>query len=418
MDLGVQADVEQFREDIARFLSTQLPDGWAGEGALTRTADRAFRERWRTALVESGYLVPHWPVEHGGLGLGPQHYAVLVEEFVRAGVPHLVHENDGFGLKLLGPAIMAWGTEDQKSRFLPPTIRGELKWAQGYSEPEAGSDLFSLRTRGDVEADHIRVTGQKVWQTAGLTANWIFALVRTDATASKSRGLSFVLLDLDQPGVEVRGIRNLAGDEEYCEVFFNDARAELTDVVGGLGNGARVALTVLGHERGGNGLALAAANRIELERLSALAVEYNVSAHGLTGWRIGKLAASVEMQRALAIKLLAKSIAGDEIGPISSLVKMTAAVHRQQVHDLATDILGMDVNALTGERGIEFLRPQPLGTDALSSRAWTTDNLSARAATIYGGSLQIQKNTVAEQVLQLPREPSAPDAVMRREGGQ
>jgi alkylation response protein AidB-like acyl-CoA dehydrogenase len=405
IDLNAPAELADFRRQVADFIAAQLPEGWAGEGALPRAEIAAFRARWRAALVESRFLVPHWPAAYGGLGVGPLHYAALVEEFVRAGVPHLVHENDGFGLKLVGPAVMTWGTEEQKQRFLPPTISGELRWAQGYSEPEAGSDLFSLRTRGVVQGDQVVINGQKVWTSAGLSANWMFALVRTDVSAARGRGLSFVLIDLDQPGVEVRGIKNLVGEEDYSEVFFTDARAHLGDVIGGLGNGGRVALTVLGHERGANALALAASNQIEVNRLSALANACGITAHDAAGWRLGKLVAAVELQRALATKLLAQTVAGEEIGPVSSLVKLTAALHRQQVHELAVDMLGMDANALSGDFGVEHLRPQPVGSDALSSRAWVTDYLSARAATIYGGSLQIQKNTIGEQLLGLPREP-------------
>ncbi|WP_433504863.1 acyl-CoA dehydrogenase family protein [Pseudonocardia halophobica] len=406
MDLTLSEQAERLRTEVRQFIATHVPQGWAGEGALDPADVPRFRQDWRAALVEAHLLAPHWPTEYGGRGLDALEYAVVVEEFVAAGVPQFPATNDGMGISLLGPAVLAWGTEEQKQRFLPATLRGDIRWAQGYSEPEAGSDLFALKTRADRFGDEFVLNGQKIWQTVGLTANWIFVLARTDPQARKSRGITFFVVELDQPGVEVRGIRNLNGEPEFCEVFFTDARTSAENVIGGVDNGAKVALTLLGHERGANGLSLALANRIELQRLATLIRESGLADDDEIRRRLGKLAADVELQRAFALWLLGETAGGSEVGPLSSIVKLRGSQHRQRVHELALDVLGTRMNDLRGAAGTENLRAEPLGTDPLSSRVWARDFLFTRAGTIYGGSEQIQKNTLGEQVLGLPREPA------------
>lgn len=406
MDLTVSAAAELLRAEVRAFIAAHVPENWAGEGALEPAAAQRFRASWREALLAARLLAPHWPIAYGGRGLGPIEYSIVVEEFIAAGVPQYPAPNDGIGITLLGPAVLAWGTDEQKQRLLPATLSGEIRWAQGYSEPEAGSDLFGLKTRAEPVDDGFLITGQKIWQTAGLTANWIFALVRTNPRERKSRGLTFVVIDLDQPGVEVRGIRNLNGEPEFCEVFFHSAHTPADNVIGGVDNGAKVALTLLGHERGSNGLSLALASRIEIERLGKLVADRGLAGDDEIRRRLGKLAADVEIQRAFALWLLGATADSTEVGPLSSIVKLRISQHRQRVHELAIDVLGAQVNDLSGQPGLENLRAQPLGTDARSSNAWARDFLFTRAGTIYGGSEQIQKNTIGEQVLGLPREPA------------
>lgn len=407
MDLAVSAEAEQLRSEVREFIAAHIPQGWAGEGALDPESQKAFRKRWREALVSAHLLAPHWPAAYGGRGLGPIEYSIVIEEFITAGVPQFPDRNDAIGISLLGPAVLAWGTEEQKQRFLPATLSGEICWTQGYSEPEAGSDLFGLKTRAMPTAGGFVLNGQKIWQTNALTANWIFALVRTNPDAGRSRGLSFLVAELGQPGIEVRGIRNLNGEDEFCEVFFHDAFVPEENVIGGVDNGAKVALTLLGHERGANGLSLALASRMEIDRLGKLVAARGLADDDEIRRRLGKLAADVEIQRAFALWLLGATASSTEVGPLSSIVKLRISQHRQRVHELAIDVLGMGVNDLHGEPGLENLRAQPLGTDPLSTTAWARDFLFTRAGTIYGGSEQIQKNTIGEQVLGLPREPAA-----------
>jgi len=395
---------EEFRGELVDFLGQQLDAGFAGVGALPEDELPAFLESWRAALVEHALLAPHWPTEHGGRGLSVVHHSILIEEFARRGVPHLPHPNDGFGINLLGPTVLACGTKEQQAYFLPRTLTGELRWAQGYSEPEAGSDLFALRTGAQLTQDGWRINGQKVWQTAGVSANWMFALVRTDPTLERGRGISLVLLPLDQPGVEVRGISNMAGQVEFAEVFLTNALAQADHVVGEVNGGARVALTMLGFERGTSGIAAAIRNRQELSRLAELARHRGRDQDPVVRDRLARCLAAVHAQRSLAEKVLGRAAADIEVGPLSSVVKLTASTYRQLATELAVDLIGGHLNDLQGPPPQEMLMPQSLGFDATSTNAWLSDFLNARAISIYGGSTEIQKNTIAEQILGLPRD--------------
>ncbi len=397
--------VEDFRSTIVGFLADHLPPGWTGLGALPESEQAQFRDGWRRTLVQNGLLGVSWPEQYGGAGMSVANQSSLAEEFAKAGVPPLPHPNDSFGFNLLAPTLLHWGTDEQKERFLPPTLSGEIRWAQGYSEPEAGSDLFNLRTTGVIEGDQVVINGQKIWQTAGTSANWLFTLVRTDPTQSRGRGISFILVDLDQPGVTVRPIPNITGSAEFAEVFFSDARASVRDVVGGLNNGSKVALTLLAFERGVGGLAAAIGLQLELGRLRQLAAARGRWASESVRERFGACRSEVEALRALAARSLEAGVGGKPPGSESSIIKLRTAEYRQRVTELAMDILGLEGLAPTGPAPAEWGRPQPRGFDALSSRGWVNDYLNARAGTIYGGSSEIQRNTIAEQVLGLPREP-------------
>ena len=213
---------------------------------------------------------PDWPTEYGGLGLSLLDRSILAEELMKVGAPAVLPlPNDWIGLVLLGPTLLAFGTNEQKARFLPGTLSSS-RGAQGYSEPDAGSDLFSLRTKATRVGDTWRITGQKTWQTAGTTANWIFVLARTEPSSRGGSGLSFFLLRLEQPGITVRGIRNMVGQIDFAEVFFDGAEAQDAHLIGGEGNGAKVALGLLGFERGAGGMAAVAAAQIEIDRLVRL----------------------------------------------------------------------------------------------------------------------------------------------------
>jgi alkylation response protein AidB-like acyl-CoA dehydrogenase len=413
MDLNDDLRSAQLRGEIRSFIAANVPVGWRGVGALDSESRGRFLREWRTALIEHQLIAPAWPREYGGGGLDPVEQAVVLEEFSTAGVPLYTHPNDPYGFNLLGPTLLHWGTDDQKDRFIGPTIGGDITWAQGYSEPEAGSDLFSLRTRAELRGEQWIVNGSKIWQSAGLTANWIFALVRTDPSAERSKGISFLMIPIDQPGVQVRGIENMAGEVEFAEVFFTDAHTASDNLVGGVNNGAKVALTLLGFERGAGGFAAALANRHELNRLVALAEAHGVLGDPLIRQRIARCYTTVQIQRCIALKGITAGAQGAPPGPESSITKLLASEYRKAVTELAVDILGIELLAPEGVPSVEPLAAQPLGLDALSSRAWTDDFLHARPGTVYGGSSEIQRNTIAEQVLGMPREPRMSIAVRR-----
>ncbi|MET0735690.1 MAG: acyl-CoA dehydrogenase family protein [Microbacterium sp.] len=404
MDLSYGADAEEFRARLRGYLQDVLPADWQGYGALGVEDRLAFDERWGAELRSTGYFAPAWPKAYGGAELGVLEQAVLLEEFVRRGVPQYTRPNDPFGTMLLGPTLMHWGTDEQKARFFPPTVSGEIRWAQGYSEPEAGSDLFGLRTHAELDGDEWVINGSKIWQTAGPTANWIFALVRTDPAAERSRGISFMLIDAQQPGVEIRGIRNMADEVEFSEVFFTDARTPVENVLGGVGNGARVALTLLGFERGAGGIAAAASSRVELDRLTQLARAQGVLEDPVIRQRIAECHSRVQTMFVLGLKALAAGATGAPPGPESSFTKLMGSEYHKLVTELAIDILGRDALVWEGADSVAGLGAQPLGLDPLSAHAWIDDFLHARPGTVYGGSSEIQRNTIAEQLLGLPRE--------------
>lgn len=405
MDLTYDNKVEQFRQGIRQILADELPTDWQGIGALDETARGEFLTRWRAVLLERRLFAPSWPVEYGGGGHTPLEHSIVMEEFARAGVPGDTHPNDMFGKGLLGPTLLHWGTDKQKADLIGPTIQGDIRWAQGYSEPEAGSDLFNLRTHAELDGDEWVINGSKIWQTAGMTANWIFALVRTDPDAGRSKGISFMIIPIVQHGVEVRGIKNIAGETEFAEVFFTDARTARDNIIGGVNNGAKVALTLLGFERGSAGVSYSVAAQNELDRLIELAKEMGVDSDPLIRQRIAKCYTTTHLAYALALKTLTAGATGAPPGPESSITKLMWSEYRKTVTELAVDILGLDALSPQGVATIDALTAQPLGFDSLSSRGWVEDFLHARPGTVYGGSSEIQRNTIAEQVLGLPREP-------------
>jgi len=404
VDLRYSEEEQGYRERVRGLLREALPNDWQGYGALSAEERARFGPQWRTWLLEHGMLAAGWPTEFGGGGLSVVEQAIVAEELAEVGAPQYPTPNDTYGLQLLGPTVMHFGTPEQQAYFLPRTLSGEIRWAQGYSEPEAGSDLFGARTVARREGDKWIINGQKVWQSNGVTANWIFVIVRTDPSVKGAKGLSFMLLPIDQPGVTVRGIRNMAGETEFAEVFFDDAVASAEHVIGGVGEGAKVALALLGFERGAGGLAVVASSRIELERLAALAIAHGRADDLSITRRIARCRVDVHVMRCLALRTLAASASGGTPGAESSVTKWFASQYRQRVTELAMDILGADAVALAGDSSVAALGPQPRGVEATASAAWIEDAMHARPITIYGGALQIQRNTIGERLLGLPRE--------------
>ena len=248
MDLAYPPEAEAFRTEIRAWLSENLPAGWFDQGfELTGEARARFNQEWPSKLFGGGWICATWPTEYGGKGLSVMQGVVLAEEFARARAPMRA---DVFGDTLVGPTILQWGTEEQKQTFLPAILRGETKWCQGFSEPDSGSDLASLKCSAVLDGDEWVINGQKVWTTQAQHADYVFLLARTDPAATKHKGISYLLVPMRQPGVEVRPITQPDGTAEFNEVFFDDARCPRANVVGGLNNGWVVANTTLAHERG------------------------------------------------------------------------------------------------------------------------------------------------------------------------
>jgi hypothetical protein len=404
MDLKPSEATEDYRRQVRTFLTDNLPQGWAGEGALSPEERAEFLPRWRDLLRDNGYLGLNWPTEYGGAGLGPLELHIVQEEFARVGAPTLPLPSDLFGFLLIGPTLIHRGTPDQKERFVPKILSGEYRFAQGFSEPEAGSDLFGLRTKGVVDGDEWVVNGQKVWQTSGDAANWIFVLTRTEPDAPKAKGLSMLLVPIEQPGVMVRPIRTMTGENEFCEVFFDDARTSVDNIVGGRGEGASVTMTLLGFERGAGDGGKYIEHHDELLRLVDTVVRTGRRDDPGIRQRLAWCHSKVEILKLLTLRTLTGALAGEQPGARSSIVKIFVSEFEAALTDLAMDVLGPDGLVRSGAPGVANLGPDLLGAPN-SVNAWQNVYMTSRAATIYGGSSQIQRNTMAERLLGLPREP-------------
>ena len=403
MDVAYPPKAEQFRDQVRAFLGEQLPPDWAGLGALPEDERERFRAQWRRTLAEHGMLAVSWPKEYGGAGLSLVEQVVLAEEFAKAGAPQ-GSENDTFGIGMLGNTLIHLGTEQQKQHYLPRILSGEQRWCQGYSEPGAGSDLAGLRTSAVLESGEWVVNGQKTWTSAGHTADHIFVLARTDVDAPKHRGITFLLVPMDQPGVEVRPIRNMAGYALFNEVFFTDARTGADEVVGGVNDGWRTAMALLGFERGVTATTDAIRFRADLERLVALARERNLTTDPRIRDRLAWCHSRVEVMRFRGYQALTRSLAGQRPGPESAISKLVWSEYAQAYTELAMEILGPEALSMPGQRTGGLLQMPEPGTEN-SPRSWVETFMSARAGTIYAGSSQIQRNIIGEQLLGLPKEP-------------
>jgi alkylation response protein AidB-like acyl-CoA dehydrogenase len=403
LDPRHSSEAELFRKRVRQFLDGNLPPDWHGLGAIEDRgeADR-FVERWRAALAANGFLGVSWPREYGGAGLSRLEQVVLVEELARAGVPAMGY-NDVFGIKMLGGTLLRWGTEQQKRRFLPRVLSGEDRWCQGFSEPGSGSDLASLSTRAVLDEDHWVVDGQKVWTSRAREANWIFLLARTNREAKKHAGITFLLVDMEQPGVEVRPIRALSGESEFNEVFFDRATTPADHVVGEVDRGWAVATTLLGLERGEEAATNPILFRAELDRLVSLAGERAHSADPVLRQRLADAYIRCEIMRHLGLRILTGVLHGDgTVGPEASISKLYWSEYHRRITELALDILGADALVVEGRGPLRAYRTDDPGSPNTTG-SWLGAFNNATAGTIYAGTSEVQRNIIGESVLGLPR---------------
>jgi alkylation response protein AidB-like acyl-CoA dehydrogenase len=379
-DWNALSDTE-FRATAARFFDENCP-------REVRFAPQRLRwsvvKPWFLILSQHGWVAPSWPTEWGGMGLSPVKQVIYMEEYARSGAPVMQTQS----LTNLGPILIARGTEEQRRKYLPKILSGEHVWVQGYSEPNAGSDLASLRTEARLEGDEFIINGQKIWTTMGFDGTHMFALVRTDKSAKKQAGISFVMFTMDQPGITVRPIRDIAGHEEFCEVFLQDVRAHRSDLVGALNGGWEIAKTLLGFERVWSGSPRQ--SLIGLARLEQVARANGSWEDPVFQDRYTQLLFDTQDLAAMYERLVRSLAVGKGFGLESSLLKMTATETSQRVTELLMEIAGAD-GALEGYVEIGGERIDVL-----------TPFMEARAPTIYGGSNQIQRNILARQWLGLP----------------
>ena len=413
MDLTYPPDAEEFRAEIRAWLEEHLPDGWFDEGfEMTPEEKLAFQEEWTTTLFEGGWICATWPEEYGGKGLTTMQGVVLAEEFHRAGAPLRA---DFFGDTLVGPTILQWGSEEQKQEFLPKILSGQIAWCQGFSEPDAGSDLASLTTRAELDGDEWVINGQKIWTTQGFVADYIFVLCRTDPDAPKHKGISYLLCPMDQPGIEVRPIEQVDGSAEFAEVFFTDARCPKDNVVGGVNEGWKVAMTTLGFERGTSATTGYRRFEKELEVVLDIARRNGKIDDPLVRQDLARCWTKVQLMRIGGLRSLSAIVQGKKdpgVAALGATNKMFWSEYHQQVMNLAVDILGMDGQVLTGDPSVEESVPG-YGARRTNERypasVLQSSFFFSRSETIWGGTSQIQRNIVGERVLGLPKEPKPPE---------
>ena len=392
MDLTYSAEDEAFRAEVREWLADHLVGEWAalrGTGGNGRDHESyEGRLAWNRYLAEHGWTCLGWPEEHGGRGLPLFQQVIFHEEYARADAPVRINH---LGEELLGPTLIAHGTDAQKERFLPKIVAVEELWCQGYSEPGAGSDLAGVRTRARLDGSQWVVDGQKVWTSNAHLSDWCFVVCRTEPGSSRHHGLSYLLVPMAQPGVDVRPIEQLTGTSEFNEVFFDGAVTSADLVVGEPGDGWKVAMATLGFERGVSTIGQQVGFARELETVEEAArANGTIDDPGIAA-RLSQAHVGLEVLRLHALRTLSAYDSGSS-GPEASVSKLLWARWHRELGELAMDVVGL-AGLTTGE-GYALDRLQSL-------------YLFSRADTIYGGSDEIQRNIIAERVLGLPREARA-----------
>ena len=388
-------DLQAFRKQVKAYIVEKCPDSMRNKAVHFEDAFEIYNnvaaDKWRDAMVERGWTAPTWPTEYGGGGLNFEQNQVLQEEMAAAkALPPLI----GMGLGLIGPTLLEFGTEEQKTRHLPKIVSGEVRWCQGYSEPGSGSDLASLQTRAVMEGDHFVLNGQKIWTSGAQHADWMFALVRTDPNAAKHDGISFVLLEMDQPGVTVKPIALISGSSPFCETFFDGALARREDLVGELNKGWTVGKRLLQYER--------SASSVRTKQKSRPVNPYAVLAKKYLGDSGSKLVDAEAREKITKQTMLEKSLqltvqrvadesrSGKAPGATTSIFKLVGSTVAKDGSSLKSELRGI---AGVGWEGDGFTEEE-----TESTRGWLRD----RAVTIYGGTNEVQMNIISKRVLGLP----------------
>jgi alkylation response protein AidB-like acyl-CoA dehydrogenase len=394
MKLSFSAQDEQFREEVATWLRENLCGefevirGRGGPGDEHMYVQE--RKDWESRLHEGGWTCIGWPREYGGRAASIEQQVIFNEEYARAGGPgRLGH----IGETLVGPTIIAFGTEEQKQRFLPGILRGEELWCQGYSEPSAGSDLANVKTKArfDEVTGQWRITGQKVWTSLAHESQYCFVIARTDPDSVGHKGLGFFLIEMDQPGVDVRPIEQLTGTSEFNEVFFDDAVCAAEDIVGAPGDGWKVAMGLLGFERGVSTLGQQMLFQNEFDEIVRVAKENGAARDPAIRQRIADAHVGLRIMRFNSMRMLSGGAGDGGLQKEAMIYKLYWATWHRNLGKLAMDVLGAESEILDGG---------PYELNRLQSMY-----LFTRSDTIYGGTNQIQRNIIAERALGMPREP-------------
>ncbi len=388
MKLGFSREDELFRAECADWLNGQMAGEFKDIKGITKlTACPERRKEWDQQLAAYKWSCIGWPEEWGGRNASLAHQVIFAEEYARAGVPGRVNH---IGVELAGPTILAFGTEAQKQRFLPDIAAGKTIFCQGFSEPGAGSDLASVRTKARLEGGEWVVNGQKIWTSLAHISDWIFVVSRSEEGSKGPKGLTFLMMEIDQPGIEIRGIKQINGDAEFNETFFTDARCPEDSLIGAVGDGWKIAMGLLSFERGVSTLGQQMGFRNELDEIIAAAKANGAANDPLIRQRIAKAEIGLRLMRYGAMRMLSNTDHSRMDGAALTY-KIQWATWRRGLGELAMDVLGQ-----AGEVA---------AADAYEWDVLPNLFLFSRSDTIYGGTNQIQRNLIAERGLGLPREP-------------
>jgi alkylation response protein AidB-like acyl-CoA dehydrogenase len=393
VDLSFSEADEQFRAEFTAWLADNLPTEWRQRGFWRKQGDAGFemRREWEASKARAGFAGIQWPKEFGGRGGTPSQRAIYDEEMIRHRAPMTVNS---LGLTFLAPTLMVIGTDDQKRDIIKPLLHNEVIWCQGFSEPNAGSDLAAVQLRAEPDGDEYVLNGQKIWTSNALHADKMFGLVRTSTEAKKHRGITMLMIDLKNPdgsyvpGVEVRPLKQMSGALDFGEVFFTDARAPQTNVIGEVGGGWDVAMLLLSFERGASALPQYTAFRREVDDIVELAKTLGRDGDPLLRQKIASSVVELECLRYHSLNVLTQVEQGKELGAASSMTKLQWSETHQDIGELFTDVAGV-AHQVSGN-GLDV-------EDLQASFLWS------RSETIWGGSSQVQRNIVADLVLGLPR---------------
>ncbi|MFZ5913734.1 MAG: acyl-CoA dehydrogenase family protein [Pseudomonadota bacterium] len=398
MDLSISPEMEAFRAEVREFIKQNLPEEIVDHGALGFSASRDNSKRWQKILHAKGWVAPNWPKKYGGAEWNETQRFIFSQELARAGAPRLLP----FGLQMVGPVIYTFGNEAQKQQHLPGILSGGTLWCQGYSEPGAGSDLANVRTAAVREGDDYIVNGQKIWTSYAHEADWIFCLVRTSATGKPQEGISFLLIDMKTPGIEVKPIISIDGLHHLNETFFTDVRVPAANRIGEEGKGWTYAKYLLQHER--TAIAGVTGARLSLERLRETAAQEMADGGPMLqdadfARKLSALEIKLTALEYSELRALAAEAAGSPMGAETSMLKITGTEVQQGLQELAMELAGYYAAPYLAQETAAAGSNQPGGMDwaaPVSSRY-----LFGRAATIYGGTNEIQRGVIAKAVLGL-----------------
>jgi alkylation response protein AidB-like acyl-CoA dehydrogenase len=393
MDLNLTPDETKFRDELRTWLEANVPTDWGEWREKPLEESFPYLRAWQRKLYEGGWAAVSWPKEYGGRGATLMEQSLFWEEMARVEAPPMANS---LGLGLIGPTIIAYGTDEQKKRFIPKILSAEEIWCQGFSEPNAGSDLAALQTEARLDGDHYVVNGQKVWTSYGWIGNWCELVVRTDSNVPKHKGLSVLLIDMKSPGVEVRPLKQMTGESEFNEIFFRDVRVPVANLLGKVNDGWNVAVSTLMYERGSYGARLHLIFKRAITRLIELSHKFQKDGHPaaqdpITRQKLAQCYAEIEIMRWNQLRAFSRVTATGVPGPEGSIQKIFWSELNQRLQQIAQEMFGAYGQLLAGDK------------DAVDNGIWSYGYLRTRGNTIEAGTSEVQRNIIGHFVLGLPR---------------